>query len=98
MKKPQGRPRKPKPMDPVEILFRPSCFTVEDWHRWHGQSRMQHTPKPHSPCEDCTPEYQAKMIAANRCDHPHVTFSTDTHGFVCGSNPRKPPPTTTPKE
>jgi hypothetical protein len=43
---------------------------------------------PQSPCEDCTPEHQAAMVTAKRCDHPDVVFKTDSHGFVCGVRPK----------
>lgn len=36
-------------------------------------------------CTDCTPEYKAKMLAANRCEHPEIRFCLDQDGFIQGT-------------
>ncbi len=38
-------------------------------------------------CTDCTPEYQAEMLAADRCEHPSVTFHPDEDGMIEGRRP-----------
>ena len=67
----------------------PTCFLRGEWELWRKAamdgSLKSHPPKSH--CEDCTPEHQAAMVAAQRCEHPGVTFRTDAHGFLSGVRP-----------
>ena len=69
--------------------FRPDCFTPAQWVLWRTPHNSVRTPAKHC-CEDCTPEYQAEMLATERCQHPETTFSRDADGFVSG---HRPPPT-----
>lgn len=71
--------------------FRPPCFTPEQWVLWRTPHHSVRMPAKHC-CEDCTPEYQAEMLAAKRCDHPETIFIRDADGFISGHRP--PPPST----
>lgn len=68
---------------------RPLCFDAADWERWRQACTLRSPaiPPPSSPCEDCLPQHQAAMLAANRCRHPEVTFQRDEDGFVRGRLP-----------
>jgi hypothetical protein len=66
---------------------RPACFDAVQWKRWRDAAIDPKLPVPRSLCEDCTPEYQAAMLAANRCQHPEAIFNRDAHGFVQGVLP-----------
>lgn len=68
----------------------PPCFTVAQWVLWRTPHNAVHVPRPKSYCEDCTPEYQAEMLAAKRCDHPETTFIRDADGFISGHRPPRP--------
>ena len=47
----------------------------------------QYRPNPKNGfCEDCTKEYQKKMIAEGRCENPHVWFCKDEDGFEHGTS------------
>lgn len=69
----------------------PPCFTVAQWVLWRTPHNSVRMPAKHC-CEDCTPEYQAEMLAAKRCDHPETIFIRDADGFISGHRP--PPPST----
>lgn len=61
----------------------PPCFTAEQWMDWrtpHNSVRM--VAKNY--CEDCTPDYQAEMLATGRCIHPETIFIRDADGFISG--------------
>lgn len=64
----------------------PRCFTPEQWVLWRTPHHSVRVPAKHC-CEDCTPEYQAEMLAAKRCDHPETTFIRDADGFISGHRP-----------
>ena len=61
-------PAKRQRYDPDEPM---PCFeTKRDWQLYlEGRS-------PAGPCYDCSPTYQADMIAQGRCQHPEVVFLT----------------------
>lgn len=71
---------------PASVSARPPCFTVAQWVLWRTPHNSAHVPAKHC-CEDCTPEYQAEMLAAKRCDHPETTFIRDADGFISGHRP-----------
>ncbi len=65
----------------------PRCATPEDYKLWR-RSVWDHKVPPEKAlragfCEDCTPEYQAKMKAQGKCENPHVRFVL-WDGFVSG--------------
>ncbi len=66
---------------------RPACFEPIEWAQWREAATSPNLQPPQSPCEDCTPEYQAAMLAAKRCEHPEATFERDAQGFVRGVLP-----------
>lgn len=54
---------------------KPSCFESADQYRqWVSLAKTSGLPVTHWYCTDCTPGYQAKMIDAERCGFPGVTF------------------------
>jgi hypothetical protein len=63
------------------------CFTHEQYRSWSSVDRLIGKREQVSPCHDCTAEYQAQMIAAERCVHPEVTFYKDADGFISGHFP-----------
>lgn len=77
----------------TSIIFarhaRPACFAQKDWDNWRAPIGGVQLRRPSSFCEDCTPEYQAQMLAVKRCEHPETIFSRDADGFISG---RRPPP------
>lgn len=70
---------------------RPACFTPEQWELWRSAARQAISGfgRPKNFCEDCTPAYQAEMMAANRCQHPGTTYKRDADGFLCGVRPQE---------
>jgi hypothetical protein len=71
------------------LAERPACFDPVEWVQWRNAATnlsLLRQP-PQSPCEDCTSEYQAAMLAAKRCEHPEATFERDVQGFVRGVLP-----------
>ena len=53
----------------------PKCFdTAKQFTGWVAAARMSKPIPAHSYCEDCTPEYQAKMIVEGRCMYPGTLF------------------------
>jgi hypothetical protein len=88
------------------LAKRPACFEPIEWVQWRNAATCPNLVRqpPQSPCEDCTPEYQAAMLTAKRCEHPEATFERDAQGFVRGVLPptaaeptAKTPPTNTKK-
>jgi len=55
------------------------CFTPEQWREWHLAARQvkrhEHRDTAIHACMDCTPEYQARMLAQQKCVHPTVYFA-----------------------
>lgn len=56
----------------------PRCWNGQHgWEEWNSLNKMADDTNGKSPdhyCTDCTPEYQAQMKAAGRCEHPEVKF------------------------
>jgi hypothetical protein len=53
----------------------PKCFESEkQFQGWVSYARQAKPARAHSWCEDCTPEYQAKMITEKRCMYPGTLF------------------------
>jgi hypothetical protein len=51
----------------------PLCFAskadYEGWYEWAWKEHHKN-PGPNAHCEDCTPEYQARMKVEGRCENP----------------------------
>jgi len=61
----------------------PKCFdTAKQFTGWVAAARMSHPAPAHSYCEDCTPDFQAKMIRENRCQYPGTLFHKSEGGWV----------------
>jgi hypothetical protein len=50
----------------------PACATKDQWKEWYELARR--SPPLYGFCTDCTPQYQKKMIADNRCKFPGIKF------------------------
>ena len=49
---------------------RPACFSTDsEWAVWYADRAGAKFP-----CVDCSPEHQAKMIQAGRCEHAETLF------------------------
>jgi len=80
----------PKAAEPLLLGNCPPCFEPVQWHQWRMPLPGARLPRPHSFCDDCTPDYQAKMLAAMRCLHPETVFIRDADGFISGHRPPQP--------
>lgn len=76
-------------MKSVKYPF-PQCFTSkEQFTLWKEEAFRTTISITAGYCTDCTPEYQTKMIAQNRCAHTDVLFAKDEDGFVTGYSREK---------
>ncbi len=72
----------------------PACFPSDsDWREYEVLSanarfgsRARKQPLGANPCLDCTPEYQARMLAAGKCAHPETVFIKRRDSGVEGVN------------
>lgn len=79
-----SRPPK-KIFDPVYTrAVRPRCFTEDQWRAWNANAQLAPPTAKHGVCADCTPAFQQRMLAENRCDHPGVLFELDADGALVG--------------
>jgi hypothetical protein len=61
----------------------PKCFdTLKQYKGWVAAARMSQPTPTHSYCEDCTPDFQAKMIREMRCQYPGTLFHKAEGGWV----------------
>ena len=61
----------------------PKCFdTAKQFTGWVAAARMSKPIPAHSYCEDCTPDFQAKMIREKRCQYPGTLFHKAEGGWV----------------
>jgi len=71
----------------------PDCFSSRlEYLDWVHTARMHKPAEGHEYCEDCLPDYQAKMIRARRCQYPGTTFIDHGEGrdySVIGRRPQK---------
>lgn len=74
-----------KKIKPVFEGAIPKCATKKQYDEWHIAARS-HPPKKGGFCEDCTKEYQAKMIECGKCENPDVVF-INHHGDLIGIKP-----------
>ena len=76
-------------MKSVKYPF-PQCFTsAEQFAIWREEASRTTISITAGYCTDCTPEYQTKMIAQNRCAHTDILFARDEDGFVTGYSREK---------
>jgi hypothetical protein len=71
------------------MTIQPLCFqSAEQYALWKQAeaAAKQYSKAEH--CVDCQPAYQAKMLAAGRCEHPETRFREDEIGFTEGYRPR----------
>lgn len=68
----------------------PACTDAKTYKMWGEAARqLTYTPRVGF-CEDCTPEYQAKMKEEGRCENPWIVFRRDEDGFISGAVPLIP--------
>lgn len=65
----------------------PACTSSQDYKAWREFAKRA-VPR-YNFCEDCTAEYQARMVREMRCENPHVRFGKDADGFVSGYSPSR---------
>jgi hypothetical protein len=55
--------------------YYPKCFQdSKQFQGWVSYARQAKPAPSHSYCEDCTPDFQAKMIMEKRCQYPGTLF------------------------
>jgi len=81
--------RKTAPRAARKYLVQPKCCGQEDWRAWIFYARMAR-PGPGGFCEDCTPEFQSRMVGCGRCSHPEIRFVVH-RGELIGAPPPKTP-------
>lgn len=55
----------------------PACFdSAQQYREWKELARLSKVSPTNSYCNDCTPEYQSRMIVEGRCGYPTVRFKT----------------------
>jgi hypothetical protein len=56
----------------------PPCFpndaSLLAWRNMNHAVNTAGLPTPSGYCEDCTPDYQARMCAEGRCKYPQTSF------------------------
>lgn len=57
----------------VSFFGTPMCADRQTYAEWHDYARRS-PPGEAGFCTDCTPEYQARMIAEGRCENPWIEF------------------------
>ena len=62
--------------------MKPACFDDQQWADWMEASRAyvatrngRDTAGQYRWCRDCTPEYQAQMVAQERCANPQFDLT-----------------------
>lgn len=51
----------------------PECFPDDkSWFAWRVLARIAPPIESLGPCEDCTPDYQARMVAERMCSKPNI--------------------------
>lgn len=70
----------------------PKCTDADTYERWKklrvSNESVDSKWLRAGFCEDCTPEYQAQMIACCKCENENVVFGIDEDGFYYGRLPR----------
>ena len=65
----------------------PKCFESHRQFRKWADAARRVSPGPSSYCTDCTEDYQQRMVAQARCDHPGTRFGVSSEGGVDGRRP-----------
>ena len=61
--------------DMASNRYYPKCFEdAKQYQGWMSYARQAPPAPAHSFCEDCSPEFQAKMIMEKRCMYPGTLF------------------------
>lgn len=61
---------------------RPNCFFIPgDWELWLSLA-VRAGNRLVNFCRDCTPKYQAEMVAVGRCEYPQTQFCIIGGGVV----------------
>jgi hypothetical protein len=50
------------------------CATAAQYDEWRERARLSRPNLSAWFCTDCTPQYQAKMKAQNKCVRPYIKF------------------------
>lgn len=50
------------------------CATAAQYDEWRERARLSHPNRAAWFCADCTPQYQAKMKAQDKCVRPYIKF------------------------
>lgn len=63
--------------------YHPKCFDdAKQFTGWVSYARLAKPAPAHSFCEDCTPEFQSKMILEKRCMYPGTLFHKSDGDWV----------------
>lgn len=66
----------------------PWCFASRRQYALWREAARWRDPGASGYCADCTPGYQRRMIAENRCAYPDTTFRFDADGLIEGRRPK----------
>lgn len=67
---------------PSRLYDRPLCFTPAQWVSWRNGPGV---PNPIDyACQDCSPDYKARMMRVHRCSWPCVEFFIMPDGTMEG--------------
>ena len=69
--------------DMAQKRYFPKCFENDkQFTGWVTYARQAKPAPAHSFCEDCTPDFQAKMIREKRCAYPGTLFHKSEGDWV----------------
>lgn len=57
-----------------QIEYPPICFTRPQYSEWLSAARKAPPTQSNGYCQDCTPQYKARMMTQGLCAHPGVQF------------------------
>lgn len=67
----------------------PVCFDdVEQWREYQKAWRLSKGNTKINYCNDCTPEFQHRMVVEQRCAHPRTNFEVKG-GELIGVRPKE---------
>jgi hypothetical protein len=66
------------------LQAKPRCFTDEQWADWLSGFRGFRPNLIDFACQDCSPEFKIKAMAAGKCDWPCVEFFMMDDGTMEG--------------
>ena len=65
------------------------CATHDQYAEWKSAARLHSPAFPGWFCTDCTPEFQERMKADNKCVRPEIKFRVTPYEGVEGFIPTK---------